>query len=111
MIVKKESFVSFLKECVVNNISGIEEVIIPSKHKFSSNGETYFCKIESCETIDLEMARTVDPLKILFYLSRESTGSGIKPKKRIIAGVKNCDLKALELTDQALTGGNFTDPS
>ena len=111
MIVKKDSFIQFLRECVDNNIYGIEEVIVPSKNQYSSNGETYFCEIGSCKDVQLDMQRTVDPLKILFYLSRESTSPNYQPKKRIIAGVKNCDLQALEITDQALMGDNFIDPS
>ena len=111
MIVKKESFIEFLKECSVRNIDGIEEVIVPTINKFSTNGGTFFSDINSCDSIELEKERTIDPIKILFYLSRENLSVDGQYRKRILAGVKNCDLKALQITDMALLKDNFVDPS
>jgi len=71
MIVKKDSFIEFLKNCSSNNIDGIEEVIIPSGNKYAENGGTFLCDINDCEIPDLKRERTIDPVKILFYLSRE----------------------------------------
>ena len=61
MIVKKESLISFLRDCSTKNIYGIEEVIVPSKNKFSNNGDTFLTKLDSNIDIDLETERSIDP--------------------------------------------------
>ena len=56
--------------------------------------------------------RTIDPLKSLFYLSAESVlPPTAKEDKRIIAGVKNCDLLSLGVHDAALIEDDFVDPN
>ncbi len=112
MVIKKEAFIEFLRKCSSEDIYGIDEVIVPSKNRLSNNGDTYLCEINDCEDIDFGSYRSVDPVKILFYLSRTNVFlENQNPKKRIIAGIKNCDLKALEITDQALLKENFVDPN
>ncbi|MDQ7818034.1 MAG: 4Fe-4S dicluster domain-containing protein [Melioribacteraceae bacterium] len=111
MIVKANDFISFLKKVDKEKIDGFSEVIVPAKPKYSTNGHTYFHRISEDNEIVLDSFRTVDPIKILFYLVRESMNSEkTRNTKRIIVGVKQCDLKALELTDIALINKNFIDP-
>ena len=62
-------------------------------------------------TIDLDGYRLVDPVKSFFYRFRETVypADGATPR-RIIAGVKACDLRALRLLDAALLEQGFADP-
>ncbi len=55
--------------------------------------------------------RTLDPPKILFFPTRNDPLNYERAKKtRILLGVKNCDLQALQLLDEALLKSDFVDP-
>jgi len=60
----------------------------------------------------LDTYRTVDPVRALYYFPSESVlPPSPKDKKRIIAGVKNCDLMGLAVLDDALLKDNFVEPN
>ncbi|MBA7510818.1 Anaerobic sulfite reductase subunit A [subsurface metagenome] len=55
--------------------------------------------------------RAVQPLKIFFSLPQEKvTAVTSQPEKTIVLGVKNCDLKALQVLDKIFLEGDFVDP-
>lgn len=100
------------KEALLQFIESIKEefdIFIPMKNK---NGD-YLSLVPYATGKEwvFTATRPSDPLKILFYPPREQ----ILPlktvnKKRIIFGVKNCDLNALTILDRALLEDrNFTD--
>ncbi len=109
MLIKSEDLVVFLHKAVQQHLGGYTDVILPT-----SNGQnaTAFATLQP-ETVPIfDSYRTVDPTKILFYVTRERMRPEEWPqKKRIILGVKACDLKALELLDRALLLQDFVDPS
>jgi len=56
-------------------------------------------------------ARSVQPLKSFFHLYAEDVSKlQNKPGKRIIIGVKACDLKALAVLDKMFLEGDYIDP-
>ncbi len=109
MLIKSEDLFVFLHKAVQGQLGGYTDVILPTSN---GNGKTCFTKLTPNATPILDSYRTVDPTKILFYLTRERMRPEEWPqKKRIILGVKACDLKALELMDRALINQDFVDPA
>jgi sulfhydrogenase subunit beta (sulfur reductase) len=113
MIVSTKDFELFLNK-VNSGFNGFSEVIVPRKvssHQ-SKTAVLRFEKLKKKNEISLNSFRTIDPLKILFYLAREKVYPVDEVgKKRVIVGVKACDLKALLLLDKAMLEGGFTDPA
>ncbi|MBN1559994.1 4Fe-4S dicluster domain-containing protein [candidate division KSB1 bacterium] len=109
MLITETDLHAFLQRVVQDNIDGITDVIFPTS---DNDGYSFFTTQDSNAEIILDSYRTVDPAKILFYLTRERmTPDEFAPRKRLILGIKACDLKALELMDQALINQEFVDPA
>jgi len=114
MIIRKEDLFLFFNRCISEKIDNYEEVLLPKKNNKQDEKQFSFTKYNSDENIeyDLESFRTIDPIKTLFYLSRENVSStSLHSKKRIVAGIKACDLKALNILDKALINDDFVDPA
>jgi ferredoxin len=113
MIVQVSDFNSFLKKILSEKLLSIQEVIIPSRSGFSQSDNLFFKALHHDDkTIDLGMYRTADPVKFLFYLPRVRVfPAEDKGNRRLIAGLKACDVNALEILDTALTKSGFTDNS
>lgn len=113
MVVSVRDFEVFLTK-LNSGTAGFTEVIAPYKIQLSKPAlpSFRFDKLKHGSNPTLNSYRTIDPLKILFYLMREK----VYPlenfgERRIITGVKACDLKALLLLDKAMLEGGFTDPA
>lgn len=103
---------SFLIKASVEKVFGISRVILPVKSKYHSNGITHFKQFSENEDIVLDSYRSVDPVKIFYYLTREKVYPIDDPNgKTLIVGVKGCDTKALSFLDLALTKQDFVDPA
>jgi ferredoxin len=63
------------------------------------------------EEIIYNKARPTTPLKSFLLPIKENVTRPSKETKRIILGVPQCDLKALELLDTMYLGNNYVDPS
>lgn len=113
MLVNIGDFHSFLKK-INTGSAGFDEVIAPHQVSVDKDDQPsyHLKKLDEKKNPRLNHFRTIDPLKILFYLSRERVYP-LKDKypKRIAAGVKACDLKALQLLDKALLQSGFVDPA
>ncbi len=105
MVITREAFQEF-----ISAISQEFDVYIPVKSK---NGEHFNLSLYNAESEWLIAGcRPTDPLKTLFYPPRDRILplKTANSKKRLIFGVKNCDLKALTILDHALLDDpNFTD--
>lgn len=110
MLVKEKEFQKFLEKCKGQLPEGIHKIIVPDK-PLKTKEYKYFSDIKKAEKITLDSYRTVEPLRMLYYSSRAQIFPyEKKPGKRIIIGVKACDLKSLELLDKALINEDFVDP-
>ena len=113
MVVSAKDFELFLNR-LNSGLNGFSEVIVPRKVSSPQNKTAVlrFEKLKENNETPLNSYRTIDPLKFLFYLTREKVYpvDGVL-KKRVIVGVKACDLKALILLDKAMLEGGFTDPA
>lgn len=111
MIVKINDFIAFLKQVVDKQIGNYQEIFLPARGPDQQNGHLFFASIREDSEFNLNQYRTVDPVKILFYLAREQVlNKKYKDINRIVAGVKACDLKAMQLLDKALINDDFVDP-
>lgn len=114
MIIRKEDLFLFFNRCISEKIDNYEEILLPKKNNKKDEAQFSFTKYNSDEKFEysLESFRTIDPIKILFYLSRENVSSiSTHSKKRIVAGIKACDIKALTILDKALINEDFVDPA
>lgn len=111
MHIKVIDFHNFLHRCQKEKLGGYTKVFVPvegSPNTFDSKLEL----LNSVSKIILDRYRVQDPVKILLYMCRETvTGESYKNEKYIIAGIKSCDFRAIELLDKALLGEEFIDPA
>jgi len=111
VIVNINDFIAFLKQVVEKQMGNYQEIYLPARGPDSQNGHLIFTSIREDSDFILGQYRTVDPVKILFYLAREQVlNKTFSEINRIIAGVKACDLKAIQLLDKALINDDFIDP-
>ncbi len=109
MLIKATDMLSFIAGCRSGQIGDFDEIIAPVQSRF--NNHLNLKRLTSEEKIYLDGYRTADPAKIFFYLFREHVNRKVFPKtKRLIAGLKACDVKALKLMDKALINDSFVDP-
>lgn len=112
MVVKAVEFLAFLKKAAETGLGGIEQVFVPTAASWNPSSGTYFTRLSPNSKPVLDSFRSIDPVKILYYLTRERlTDERSAVGKRLIVGVKGCDLSALLLLDQALLHGDFVDPA
>ena len=111
MIIHSHSLIAFLKQCRENGLGGFSQVIIP-RLSLKNSADSFLSSQFPPETYHLDGYRPVDPLRLLFYFPREQVfPAAANSGKRLIVGVKACDLKALLLLDKALMGPDFVDPN
>jgi sulfhydrogenase subunit beta (sulfur reductase) len=111
MLIKSKDLFTFLRIAVQEKQDGITDVFLPNISPLGQDGQAYFGHHLDDNAV-LDSFRTIDPLKILFYLARERmTPAEFAQQKRVILGVKACDLAALELLDRAMINQDFIDPA
>ncbi|MBN2281978.1 MAG: 4Fe-4S dicluster domain-containing protein [Candidatus Marinimicrobia bacterium] len=110
MLVKVKDFEKFLDNCKTQMPRGIDAVIVPDK-SLEDREFKYFVNIPDAKNIILNSYRTVEPIRMLFYLPRAQVFPYEKKNiKRLLVGVKGCDLRSLRLLDKALINDDFIDP-
>lgn len=112
MIIKVDDLMAFLRNSVLAESDLFQEVILPLRLKEGSNMVSFLSRLGASDSYFLDGFRAVDPIKLVFYGAREQVYPvAAKPVQRLIAGVKACDLKALQLLDRALINKDFIDPA
>lgn len=112
MLLKEADLFTFFKACASENLGGIQKVVLPFSSENGNQERTFFGSFAANQNYALDSFRTVDPAKLLFYLPREKTTPiDFSPPGRLIAGIKACDFKALQLLDMGLANGDFVDPA
>lgn len=111
MIIHEDALLDFIKQTAEKKLGGFEQTILPVIDTYEDQENTFLSLYKPGKTIFLDGFRTVDPLKILFYMPREKVAPFAQnTKKRIVWGVKACDLEALAVLDAAMLHGDFQDP-
>ena len=112
MLVKATDFKVFLKRMVSENIGHFKDIIVPARAPDIQTPETYLISVKDNRDIVLEHYRSIDPVKLIYYHAREYVSNkSYQDEERIIAGIKSCDLQALNLLDTALLKSVFIDPA
>lgn len=110
MLVKVKDFEKFLDDCKTQMPKGIDTIIVPNK-TMEDKDFKYFTNITEAENVILNSYRTVEPLRMLFYMPRTQVFPYEKKEiRRLLIGVKGCDLRSLRLLDKALINDDFIDP-
>ena len=99
MIVKAQDFTSFLIKCQQEALGGFQQVIVTRKSRNPEEKQYLFEELRPDTEAVLDAFRTIDPLRALFYFSRETLIPVDKTKKRLIVGAKACDMVALQVLD------------
>ncbi|MBN2413703.1 4Fe-4S dicluster domain-containing protein [candidate division KSB1 bacterium] len=112
MIIKVDEFIAFLYKCQDKGFSGFDQIILPVRSGNKDSDSFYFAQLSKSKEFDIDSYRTVDPLKMFFFLPREK----ILPQtfdntKRLIVGAKGCDIRALKVLDKAMINEDFVDPA
>jgi ferredoxin len=112
VIIKVDDVMAFLRSSVLPESDLFQEVIVPRRLKAGESAPSFLSRLGASDGHLLDGYRAVDPIKMLFYGAREQVYPvAAKPVKRLIAGVKACDLQALQLLDRALINQDFVDPA
>lgn len=106
MIVSYSDILKFFE-----NVKNDFDIFVPYASELDEDNLS-FKKFSNNKKFIINKYRTIDPVKTLLYLPSERV-LPVNPKvpKRIIVGVKNCDLRALEVLDAALLKDNFVEPN
>jgi len=106
MIISKSDLLDFFKKAQSDF-----DIFLPFASELEADNLSYK-KFSDDTNFIVNKYRTIDPIKTLFYLPSESVlPPSANAKKRIIVGVKNCDLIASEILDVALLKDNFVEPN
>ncbi|MEA2103966.1 MAG: 4Fe-4S dicluster domain-containing protein [Candidatus Cloacimonadota bacterium] len=97
---------------LIQNVQENFDVFLPYQTEYDGKDNLSYKKYSGDNDFVLNKYRTIDPLKTLFYLTSESVlPPSAESRKRIVLGVKNCDLLALRIYDKALLEDNFVEPN
>jgi sulfhydrogenase subunit beta (sulfur reductase) len=112
LLVRSEALVSFLKRCRDEKIGGYREVFVPAFPSGRDSPGSLLGPLREDQRLALDGYRSVDPVKILFYRVRERvTPLDARNAPRLVAGIKACDIKGLQVLDAALVNKDFVDPA
>ncbi len=110
MIIEKAALFDFLTRCQKEHLGDFKQVIAPRRSDKSDDVLFFDDWREGAEFV-IDSYRTVDPLRMLFYMARERILPAMtSDEKWLIVGAKACDLQALEVLDKALINTDFVDP-
>ncbi len=111
MLVNENDFLTFLEKCYEEGLGNFDQVIVPKKLN-PAGSDLHFVNLSAEGQLDLNQYRTVEPARSLFYFTREQViPFNHTDQKRLIVGIKACDLKALAVLDKALINDDFVDPA
>ncbi len=112
MLIKAEDIHAFLLGSLGGERALFQEILVPARAPDGNDSLFFLTRLEAGKEFFLDGYRSVDPLKILLYNVREQVFPfAAKPVRRLVAGIKACDLKALAVLDRALANEDFVDPA
>lgn len=102
---------TFLRRCVDEHIGPYREVHLPVWPADGESSTPALAPFRGQSRLALDGYRAVDPVKLLVYGVRERVEpfAGESPAG-LLAGVKACDIAALQILDRALINEDFADP-
>jgi ferredoxin len=112
LLIQSDELLTFLQRCQGQSLGPYREVHYPVWPADRDSPHAVLSAVQKAGRPALDGHRAVDPVKILLYRVRERVAPfRADPAASLLAGVKACDVKALELLDRALVSGDFVDPA
>ncbi len=112
MLIQTEQLLDFLRRCAEDHIGPFGEVYLPAWPAGEDASSSGLVRMGAEARPALDGHRATDPVKLLLYGVRERVAPLAGDAAPVLlAGVKACDIKALELLDAALVDGDFVDPA
>ena len=110
MLVQVEELKVFISRLLEQKTGKYSEVIVPGRAPDNFSNVFSLTRLRDGLDFSLDHYRSADPVKVLLYLCRERvTGKEYSSSERLVAGIKACDIKALQLLDRAMINNDFTD--
>jgi len=112
LLIHADDLLAFLRRCLNEPIGPYREIYIPVRQDDGDSSATTLAPLREDSRPVLDGHRAVDPAKLLFYGVRERIAPfDREPPPALLAGIKACDVKALEILDRALINKDFVDPA
>jgi sulfhydrogenase subunit beta (sulfur reductase) len=112
LLIHKDELIGFLERCRSGEIGPYHSVHIPVLPAEGDGPHASLAPLRGKTRLALDGHRATDPVKLLFYRVREKVAPfGAEPAPSLLAGVKACDVRGLELLDRALVNDDFADPA
>jgi len=111
-LIHSDELVTFLRRCLDEKLGPYREVHLPVWPADRDSPHASLALLRENVRPALDGHRATDPAKLLLYGVRERVAPfSAGPAPGILAGVKACDIQALEILDRALINGDFVDPA
>lgn len=112
MLILSEGLLTFFEGCRIKSFGTFGSVFAPVWPADEDSPHAVLALLQGKDRLALDGHRATDPAKLLFYAVRARVAPfGSDPAPSLLAGVKACDVKALELLDRALVNQDFVDPA
>jgi sulfhydrogenase subunit beta (sulfur reductase) len=112
LLIQADELSSFLQRCQAQSLGPYREVHFPVWPADRDSPHAVLALAPGQARPALDGHRAVDPAKLLFYRVRERLAPfSADASATLLAGVKACDVRALELLDRALVNDDFADPA
>ena len=112
MLIHADDLLLFLRRCLNERIGPYPEVYLPVRPDGHDSSAATLAPLRENSRPILDGYRAIDPAKLLVYGVRERVAPFDRESPpALLAGVKACDIKALEILDRALINDDFVDPA
>jgi sulfhydrogenase subunit beta (sulfur reductase) len=112
LLISKDGLLTFLEGCRKRDFGPYKSVFAPVWPADKDSPSAILALLRGTDRLALDGHRATDPAKLLLYGVRERVSPfGAESGPSLLAGVKACDIKALELLDRALVNQEFADPA
>jgi ferredoxin len=112
LLIQSDGLLTFLERCQSQGLGPYRRVYCPVWPADKDSPSAILAPLQGKDRLALDGHRATDPVKLLFYGVRERVAPfDRRPPPALLAGVKACDLKALEILDRALINDDFIDPA
>jgi len=112
LLIPSDGLLTFLEDCQKKSFGPYGSVYAPVWPADKDSPHAVLALLQGKDRLALDGHRATDPAKLLLYGVRERVSAfSADPAPSLLAGVKACDVKALELLDRALINQDFVDPA
>jgi hypothetical protein len=106
LLILSNELANFLRRCLNEHIGPYREIHLPVMPADQDSPHSILAPLREKTRPALDGHRAIDPAKLLLYGARERVAPfSAEPAAGLLAGVKACDIKALEILDRALING------